>query len=104
MKYLKMLGLFALAVSTATVLAANASADEITSPLGTTATSIHATGEGHQVWDMPFGKFECNMTLAVVITSQSPGKHVTGKPHDTRLQRLHRWQNSCHENKRDLYT
>lgn len=73
--YFKILGLLALAAS---VCATSASADELTSPSGGTATSIHATSEGHTVWDAPFGSVECSSTIAGSITQQGPGLDIKG--------------------------
>jgi hypothetical protein len=66
MKYLKILGLAAIAAAALMAFAGTASATTLTSPKGTivkTGTTIHAVSEGHAVLDPPFGTIECNSTV-----------------------------------------
>jgi ABC-type glycerol-3-phosphate transport system substrate-binding protein len=66
MKYLKILGLAAIAAAALMAFAGTASATTLTSPKGTivkTGTVIHAVSEGHVVFDPPFSKSECNLTI-----------------------------------------
>lgn len=66
MKYLKMLGLMAIALVALTAFASPASATTLTSPAGThlpVGTTIHAVSKGHVVLDSAIGKIECNSTL-----------------------------------------
>ena len=69
MKYLKMLGLAAIAAAAlmAFVGAGTASATELTSPEGTmvtAGTTITAKSEGHAVLDSIIGKIECNSEVS----------------------------------------
>jgi hypothetical protein len=66
MKYLKMLGLAAVAAAALMAFAGPASATQLTSPVGTqlpAGTTIHAVSKGHSVLDSLIGKIECNSTL-----------------------------------------
>ncbi len=86
MKYLKMLGLAAIAASALMAFAGTASATLLTSPAGTALTVgkvIHAvTPAGtHAVLDSPIGKIECNSTVQGSITNAGggvPTKSVEG--------------------------
>jgi len=78
MKYLKMLGLAAIAAGAlmAFVGAGTASATELTctEPAGTKVmcpigTMIHAESEGHAVLDPPIGKIECPSTVTADTTT-----------------------------------
>ena len=66
MKYLKMLGLMAVAAAAMMAFAGSASAATLTSPAGTYAgpgTVIHAESEGHATLDSPIGQIRCNSTV-----------------------------------------
>ena len=78
MKYIKILGLLAIAASAFMAFAASASATTITSPTGTLYTgTIHAVSAGHAVLHNPIAKIECNGT--VHGASLTHGAGVTAK-------------------------
>ena len=79
MKYVKILGLLAVAASALMAFAATASADTATSPTGTTYTStLSATAEGHAILHNPIEKIECASSVSGPITGHGAGKPVTG--------------------------
>ena len=78
MKYLKMLGLAAIAAAALMVIAGPASATTLTSPantkLGVGAEIKASTPAGtHAVLDSPIGKIECNGSVAGKITNAGGG-------------------------------
>ncbi|MGN6256684.1 MAG: hypothetical protein ACTHN3_02895 [Solirubrobacterales bacterium] len=78
MKYVKILGLFALAAAALMAFAGSASATTLTAPEGTTYTStIEATSEGHVILEnSSIGlKVECNSTVEGKV--ESHGTTVT---------------------------
>ena len=80
MKYVKILGLLAVAASALMAFAATASADTATSPTGTTYTgTIHAESEGHAILHNPIAKIECPSTVHGHIEVHGAGKTVSGK-------------------------
>jgi hypothetical protein len=83
MKYLKVLGLAAIAAAALMAFAGTASATTLTSPKGTAlgvGAIIHAEAEGHAVLDPPIGKIECPSTVEGEITNAGgAGLPVTGK-------------------------
>jgi hypothetical protein len=79
MKYVKMLGLLAVAAAALMAFAGTASADTATSPTGTTYTgSLHASSEGHAVLHNPIAKIECPSTVGGTIDTHGPGVKVSG--------------------------
>jgi len=79
MKYAKILGLLAIAVAALMAFAGAASADQVTSPTGTTYTStIAATAEGHAVLDNPIAKIECASAVEGKVEEHGAGKVVKG--------------------------
>jgi hypothetical protein len=79
MKFVKMLGLLAVAASALMAFAGTASADILTSPTGTLYTGkIHAHSEGHAILHNPIAKIECTSTVGGEVTSHGPGQKVTG--------------------------
>ena len=81
MKYVKMLGLLAVAAAALLAFAGSASADEATSPTKTVYTgSIVAKAEGHAVLHNPIAKIECPSTVQGEIEKHGAGKgNVEGK-------------------------
>jgi hypothetical protein len=81
MKYVKMLGLLAVVASSLMAFAGIASADEATSPKGSTYSgSISAQSEGHVVLDNPIAKIECPSTVSGDIESlDKAGENVFGE-------------------------
>ncbi|HKF82436.1 MAG TPA: hypothetical protein VKB23_05700 [Solirubrobacterales bacterium] len=81
MKYVKMLGLLALAATALFAFAASASATTLTSPKGTTYTgSIKAASEGHAITHDTSGlgiTLECNVSVESTVVSH--GSSVTVK-------------------------
>ena len=77
MKYVKMLGLLAVAASALMAFAGTASATEVTSSTGSTPT-IHAVSVGHATLHNAVGKIECNSTVAGAVTTHSPTETVIG--------------------------
>lgn len=68
MKYVKILGLLAVAAAALMAFAGTASATTVTSPTGTTYGTgskfpIHASSEGHAVLHNPIAKIECPSTV-----------------------------------------
>ncbi|HKF83819.1 MAG TPA: hypothetical protein VKB23_12775 [Solirubrobacterales bacterium] len=82
MKYVKMLGLLALAATALFAFAASASATTLTSPKGTVYTStISASTEGHAVLHDTSGlgiTIECNGGVSGTVTGHGTSKTVTG--------------------------
>jgi len=79
MKYVKILGLLAVAAAALMAFAGAASADTATSPTGTTYTGeIAAEAEGHAVLDNPIAKIECASKVSGTITGHGAGKPVSG--------------------------
>jgi hypothetical protein len=80
MKYVKMLGLAALAAALmALVVAGSASATTLTGAGGATlgsGTTISSENEGTVTLDPPFGKIECNKSSVSGTTSNSGGSEV----------------------------
>lgn len=80
MKYVKILGLLAVAAAALMAFAGTASADVVTSPKGTVYTgTIKAEAEGHAVLDNPIAKIECASTVEGKVESHGVGKSVEGK-------------------------
>jgi hypothetical protein len=80
MKYVKMLGLLALAAAALMALASPASATRTTFPQGELYTDvIHAHSEGHVVLHNPIAKIECTGTVSGKIESDGPGAAITAK-------------------------
>ena len=79
MKYVKMLGLLAVAAAALMAFAGTASATTLTSPAGTTYTGeIHAVSIGHAVLHSSgISTVECSSTIAGTV--ESHGKGVTAK-------------------------
>ena len=79
MKYVKILGLLAVAAAALMAFAGSASADSATSPTGTTYTGeIVAEAEGHAVLDNPIAKIECASKVSGTISGHGAGKAVSG--------------------------
>jgi hypothetical protein len=79
MKYVKILGLLAVAAAALMAFAGSASATTLTSPKGTTYTGkIHAVSEGHAVLHNPIAKIECASTVEGEVTSHGSGVTVVG--------------------------
>jgi len=79
MKYVKVLGLLAVAAAALMAFAGTASADVATSPPGTTYTgTITASAEGHVILHNPIWKLECASTASGPITSDGVGTPVRG--------------------------
>jgi hypothetical protein len=79
MKYVKVLGLLAVAAAAMMAFAATASATTLTSPTGTVYTgAIHATSEGHAILQNPIAKIECASTVEGSIEQHGAGKTVKG--------------------------
>jgi hypothetical protein len=80
MKYVKILGLLAVAAAAMMAFAATASATTLTSPTGTVYTgSLHAIHEGtHVTLQNPIAKIECNSTVEGAIEHHGTGQTVTG--------------------------
>ena len=81
MKYVKMLGLLAVAAAALMAFAGSASATTITSPTGVTYTGeIHAENEnGHVKLENPIAKIECASTLVGHIERHGSGVTAGGK-------------------------
>jgi hypothetical protein len=84
MKYVKILGLLAVAAAALMAFAGTASATRVTSPTGTTygtgsANPIHASAEGHAVLHNPIAKIECGSTVNGHL-SVNPGPTHAGPP------------------------
>jgi hypothetical protein len=78
MKYVKILGLLAVAAAAVMAFAGTASATTITSPSGTLYTGkIVAEAEGHAVLDNPIAKIECASKVEGTVASHGSG--VTAK-------------------------
>lgn len=79
MKYVKILGLLAVAATALMAFAATASADIATSPTGTVYTgSIVAEAEGHAVLDNPVAKIECASKVEGTLTTHGKDVKVSG--------------------------
>jgi len=76
MKYVKILGLLAVAAAALMAFAGTASATTVTSAEGTTPT-LSSSAEGHVVLDNPIAKIEC--ASAVTGKVESHGAGVTAK-------------------------
>ena len=91
MKYVKMLGLLALAATALMAFAATASATTLTSPKGTQYTgTLHADTEGHAILHDTSGlgiTIECNGTVHGTVTAGGAGVtpivHLTEVPSPT---------------------
>ena len=80
MKYVKMLGLLAVAAAAFMAFAGTASADSVTSPTGTTYTGeLKGEAEGHAVLDNPIAKIECPSTVSGSVESHPAGGAASGK-------------------------
>ena len=81
MKYVKMLGLLAVAAAALMAFAATASATTVTSPTGTVYTgTITAESEGHTILHGSFLDVTCSKShVEGKIESQGSGKTATGK-------------------------
>lgn len=82
MKYVKILGLLAVAAAALMAFAGIASATTVTSPTGTTYGTgskfpIHATSEGHAILHNPIAKIECPSTVTGNL-SKNPGETHAG--------------------------
>jgi hypothetical protein len=78
MKYVKMIGLMAIAAAAVMAFAGTASATTVTSPSGTLYTGkIVAASGGHVVLDNPIAKIECSSKVEGTVTSHGAG--VTAK-------------------------
>jgi uncharacterized protein YaiE (UPF0345 family) len=70
MKYVKILGLLAVAAAALMAFAGSASATTITSPTGTVATpAIKAESVGHAILHNPIAKIECHSTVEGKVES-----------------------------------
>jgi hypothetical protein len=82
MKYVKMLGLLAVAAAALMAFAGTASATSLTSPTGTGTTGpIHAVSEGHATLHGPEGtglEVSCPSTVEGSVTSHGAGKPASG--------------------------
>ncbi|HEU4738061.1 MAG TPA: hypothetical protein VFS54_03140 [Solirubrobacterales bacterium] len=83
MKYVKMLGLLAIAAAAMMAFAATASADTVTQTEtdGTTnpTPTIHAVNEGgHVTLQNPIATISCSSTVTGTVTTHEAGKPVTG--------------------------
>jgi hypothetical protein len=80
MKYVKILGLLAVAAGAMMAFAGAASATVATSPAGTPYTGkIHATSVGHAILHGPLGiEVQCNSTVEGTISSHGAGVTVKG--------------------------
>ncbi len=82
MKYVKILGLLAVAAAALMAFAASASADTVTTTTsgGTQETpTIHATNEGgHVSLQNPIATISCSSTVTGTVTSHEAGKPVVG--------------------------
>ena len=79
MKYVKILGLLAVAAAALMAFAGSASATSLTSPTGTLYTgAIASTAEGHAVLDNPIAKIECASSVSGEKI-ESHGAGVTAK-------------------------
>ncbi len=79
MKYVKILGLLAVAAAAMMSFAGIASADTVTSPTGTDYTgALSASSEGHAVLHNPIAKIECNGTATGSVESHPEGGKVSG--------------------------
>src|SRR6188472_2576566 len=79
MKYVKILGLLAVAAAALMAFAGTASATTLTSPTGTVYTgSIHAASEGHAILQNPIAKIECASTVEGTVEQHGSGSTVKG--------------------------
>ena len=79
MKYVKMLGLLAMAATALMAFAATASADDVTFPTGTVYTGhLEGESEGHAVLHNPIAKIECESFVTGNVESHNPGEKVSG--------------------------
>jgi hypothetical protein len=79
MKYVKMLGLLAVAAAALMAFAGTASATTVTGPNGETTPTIHAVHEGsHVILNNPIAKIECNSTVEGTVASHGAGLTVFG--------------------------
>lgn len=78
MKYVKMLGLLAVAAAALMAFAGAASATTITSSTGETPT-IHAVSVGYATLHNGVGTISCNSTVHGKVESHGAGKPATGK-------------------------
>jgi len=79
MKYVKILGLLAVAAAALMAFAGSASAATLTSPENVTYTGeIHATSEGHAKLENPVAKIECHSTVKGTVEKHGTGVTVGG--------------------------
>ena len=88
MKYIKMLGLAAVAAAAlmAFVGAGTASATTLTGPGGTAlsvGTTMHSASEGKAVLDAPFGNVECESTVHGAVTENGGAGSAVGQLTET---------------------
>ena len=81
MKYLKMLGLLAVAVAALMAFAGTASATSVTTTTGGAAATptIHAVSIGHAILHGSLGTVECNSTVEGKVESHGSGVAASGK-------------------------
>lgn len=81
MRDLKILGSLVVAAAVAsTMCAAIASADQVTSPTGTTYTgTVRLQSEGHSVTHNPIARVECASSFEFKIETHGPGEKASGK-------------------------
>jgi hypothetical protein len=81
MKYVKILGLLAVAAAALMAFAGVASADQVSTSTGGAAATptVHATSVGHAILHNPIAKIECNSTVEGKVESHGAGKVVKGK-------------------------
>lgn len=79
MKYIKIMGLLAVAAAALMAFAGSASATTLTAPSGTVFTgTLEASAEGHVVLDNPIAKIECASTVKGAVTQHGTGVTVKG--------------------------
>jgi|SRR5690349_12608585 len=79
MKYVKMLGLLAVAAAALMAFAGTASATTVTGPLGEPTPTIHAENEnGHVKLANPIANIECASTVEGTVTSHGTGVTASG--------------------------
>jgi hypothetical protein len=81
MKYVKILGLLAVAAAALMAFAGTAAADSVSTTTGGAAATptIEASAEGHAVLDNPIAKIECASTVKGAVTSHGAGAAVSGE-------------------------
>ena len=80
MKYVKILGLLAVAAAALMAFAGTASADNVSTTTGGAAATptIHAVSEGHATLHNPIDKIECASTVEGTVTGHGAGQPVSG--------------------------